>query len=156
MPNSWHKAVEDFSPRLAVTTKLTRCSRTSIVFHGIDQYAPALAALAPECKGCLETFRKGSHGTEQLFVKVGTHQTARFFSAAWSRRSRVTSSAPKYKAVAAIIRSGMSGTATREIPRTARATPASNGVIAKLPVASVRASSKLCSAAEGNRPRSAR
>src|SRR5580692_7647274 len=71
MPNSWHKAVKDFSPRLAVTTKLTRCSRTSIVFHGIDQYAPALAALAPECKGCLETFRKGSHGTEHKERKGG-------------------------------------------------------------------------------------
>src|SRR5271168_2108503 len=66
MPNSWHKAVNDFSPRLAVTTKLTRCSRTSIVFHGIDRYAPALAALAPECKGCLETFCKGCHGTEHV------------------------------------------------------------------------------------------
>src|ERR1039457_300026 len=64
MPNSWHNAVNDFSPRLAVTTKLTRCSRTSIVFHGIDRYAPALAALARECKGCLETFRKGCHETE--------------------------------------------------------------------------------------------
>src|SRR5580692_11626778 len=80
MPNSWHKAVKDFSPRLAVTTKLTRCSRTSIVFHGIDQYAPALAALAPECKGCLETFRKGSHGTEQFFVKVGTYAADTGFS----------------------------------------------------------------------------
>src|SRR5580700_5032636 len=77
MPNSWHKAVKDFSPRLAVTTKLTRCSRTSIVFHGIDQYAPALAALAPECKGCLETFRKGSHGTEHaLWPEWGTSQTS--------------------------------------------------------------------------------
>jgi hypothetical protein len=64
MPNSWHKAVNDFSPRFAVTTKLTRCSRTSIVFHGIERYAPALAALAPECKGCLETFCKGCHETE--------------------------------------------------------------------------------------------
>src|ERR1022692_1670245 len=64
MPNSWNNAVNDFSPRLAVTTKLTRCSRTSIVFHGIDRYAPALAALARECKGCLETFRKGCHETE--------------------------------------------------------------------------------------------
>src|ERR1039458_4699599 len=66
MPNSWHNAVNDFSPRLAVTTKLTRCSRTSIVFHGIDRYAPALAALARECKGCLETFRKGCHETEHF------------------------------------------------------------------------------------------
>src|SRR6267154_3813853 len=64
MPNSWHNAVNDFSRRLAVTTKLTRCSRTSIVFHGIDRYAPALAALAPECKGCLETCCKGCHETE--------------------------------------------------------------------------------------------
>jgi len=64
MPNSWHNAVNDFSPRLAVTTKLTRCSRTSIVFHGIDRYAPALAALARKCKGCLETFCKGCHETE--------------------------------------------------------------------------------------------
>src|SRR5271165_2748827 len=66
MPNSWHKAVNDFSPRLAVTIKLTRCSRTSIVFHGIERYAPALAALAPECKGCLETFYKGCHETEHV------------------------------------------------------------------------------------------
>src|SRR6267154_6274984 len=67
MPNSWHNAVNDFSRRLAVTTKLTRCSRTSIVFHGIDRYAPALAALAPECKGCLETCCKGCHETEHRF-----------------------------------------------------------------------------------------
>src|SRR5208283_3384831 len=73
MPNSWHKAVNDFSPRLAVTIKLTRCSRTSIVFHGIERYAPALAALAPECKGCLETFCKGCHETEHvLWLEWGT------------------------------------------------------------------------------------
>src|ERR1700690_2434913 len=66
MPNSWHNAVNDFSPRLAVTTKLTRCSRTSIVFHGIVRYAPALAALARKCKGCLETFCKGCHETEHV------------------------------------------------------------------------------------------
>src|SRR5580692_2165637 len=97
MPNSWHKAVKDFSPRLAVTTKLTRCSRTSIVFHGIDQYAPALAALAPECKGCLETFRKGSHGTEQFFVKVGTHaaDTGVFIFISPHLLIRTTPSSPK-------------------------------------------------------------
>ena len=39
---------------------------------------------------------------------------------------------------------------------TARATPASNGVTTRLPSESARASSKLCSAAEGKRPRSAR
>src|ERR1700726_3734671 len=69
MPNSWHKAVNDFSPRLAVTTKLTRCSRTSIVFHGIDRYTPALAALARECKGCPETFCKGCHETEHVLCE---------------------------------------------------------------------------------------
>src|ERR1039457_699858 len=78
MPNSWHNAVNDFSPRLAVTTKLTRCSRTSIVFHGIDRYAPALAALARECKGCLETFRKGCHETEHfLSLEWGCHPAPR-------------------------------------------------------------------------------
>src|SRR5580704_2508282 len=86
MPNSWHKAVEDFSPRLAVTTKLTRCSRTSIVFHGIDRYAPALAALARKCKGCLETFCKGCHETEHaLWLEWGGSAAAQSLPAAGSR-----------------------------------------------------------------------
>jgi hypothetical protein len=71
IPNSLHRAVNDRSPLHAVTTKLTRCSRTSIVFHGIESYAPALAALARECKRCPETFCKGCHETEQKPLNVG-------------------------------------------------------------------------------------
>ena len=63
MPNSWHKAVNDFSRRVAATTNRTRCSSTSMVFHGI-LYTPALATLARKCKGCPETFCKGCHETE--------------------------------------------------------------------------------------------
>jgi hypothetical protein len=48
------------------------------------------------------------------------------------------------------------GDSNAGIPWTARATPASNGVTTRLPAESARASSKLCSAAEGKRPRSAR
>jgi hypothetical protein len=48
MPNSWHKAVSDFSRRVAATTNFTLCSSTSIVIHGIlgsperDQFAREL------------------------------------------------------------------------------------------------------------------
>src|SRR5271157_6231347 len=64
MPNSPHSAPNDFSRRIAATTNCTRCSRTSIVFQGISVYTPALATLAPECKGCLGTLCKGCRGTE--------------------------------------------------------------------------------------------
>ena len=63
MPNSWHKAVSDFSCRVAATTNLTFCSSTSVVFHGI-LYTPALATLAQVCKGRPGTLCKGCHGTE--------------------------------------------------------------------------------------------
>src|ERR1700685_17692 len=63
MPNSWHKAVNDFPGRVAATTNLTFFSSTSIVFHDI-LYTPPLATLARECKGCPETFCKGCHETE--------------------------------------------------------------------------------------------
>src|SRR5271165_4753011 len=66
MPNSWHKAVNDFPGRVAATTNFTFCSSTSMVFHGI-LYTPALATLARKCKGCPETFCKGCHETEQPY-----------------------------------------------------------------------------------------
>src|SRR5437588_13032038 len=39
-------------------------SLTSIVFHGIPTHTPALASLAPGCKGCLGTVCKGCQGNE--------------------------------------------------------------------------------------------
>jgi REP element-mobilizing transposase RayT len=78
MPNSSHRALNGFSPRLAVTTKLTRCSLTSIVFHGIEGHTLTLAALARECKGCPETICKGCHETEHAFARVGLTHTSRF------------------------------------------------------------------------------
>jgi hypothetical protein len=73
MPNSWHKAVNDFCCRVAATTNRTFYSSTSMVFHGI-LYTPALATLAQKCKGCPETFCKGCHETEQETAKSGPPQ----------------------------------------------------------------------------------
>ena len=47
-------------------------SCTSMVFHGMLAYTPALASLAPECKGCPGTFCKGCHETEHRGCKGGT------------------------------------------------------------------------------------
>ena len=56
---------------VASTTNRTRCSCTSIVFHAIASITPARFARR-ECKGCLGTFCKGCHGTEQKTQKWGT------------------------------------------------------------------------------------
>src|SRR5271166_4208782 len=72
MPNSWHKAVNDFPGRVAATTNFTFCSSTSMVFHVI-LYTPALATLARKCKGCPETFCKGCHETEHKERKRTSH-----------------------------------------------------------------------------------
>src|SRR5437660_11496697 len=77
VPNSRHKWLKGFSRREAATTNFTRCSLTSIVFHGIPAHTPALASLAPECKGCLGTLCKGCHGTEQTARGRGTRPAAR-------------------------------------------------------------------------------
>src|SRR5437868_10570732 len=44
VPNSRHKWLKGFSRREAATTNFTRCSLTSIVFHGIPAHTPALAS----------------------------------------------------------------------------------------------------------------
>jgi len=46
-------------------------SLTSIVFHGIPAHTPALASLAPECKGCLGTVCKGVMGLNKNRARVG-------------------------------------------------------------------------------------
>src|SRR5579863_5630071 len=68
MPNSWHKAENDLSCRVAATTNRTFCSSTSMVCHGI-LYTPAPATLARKCKGCPETFCKGCHETEHVLCE---------------------------------------------------------------------------------------
>ena len=50
--------------------------------HGIPAHTPALASLAPECKGCLGTLCKGCHGTEQTARGRGTRPPARLFCSA--------------------------------------------------------------------------
>src|ERR1700685_4589840 len=88
MPNSWHKAVNDFPGRVAATTNLTFCSSTSIVFHDI-LYTPPLATLSRECKGCPETFCKGCHETEHRFCLGGDFSlwTAGLQRDAWASRA---------------------------------------------------------------------
>src|SRR5215471_1717357 len=75
MSNSRHSSEIVFSRRCAVTTNRTRCSRTSIVFQGTPSLPPALAALAPECKGCLGTPCKECHGTEHEFGRCGAFRS---------------------------------------------------------------------------------
>src|ERR1700732_4479384 len=96
MPNSWHRAPNFFSFRLAATTNCTRCSCTSIVFQAMLTYTPALAALARECKGCPETFCKGCHETEHVLCeKWGFSQPDSPAPLCHSDRSRTSSEAER-------------------------------------------------------------
>jgi len=48
-----------------------------VQFHGIEGYAPALVALALECKGCPGTFCKGCHGTGHAVPTLGFQYSTR-------------------------------------------------------------------------------
>ena len=78
------------------------------------------------------------------------HYQIVWIPAAWRRRSRVTSGRPRWRAVAAMIRSGMSGTTSRGMFGRASATPASTGAMNSPEFGSVRAERSRSSALSGS------
>ncbi len=70
--NSQHNLLSGYCPPSARSTNSTRCSRTSIRFHGIASPPPRSPKPAPKCKPSPETMCKGCHGTEHPRQLQGT------------------------------------------------------------------------------------